>query len=435
MNRRLQKFNLVLSALIIVFAVSSCNGQNNGRKRRVSTQNNIVQKDTIDPKVLTEKEGNTHKPVVNVYVENSGSMDGFVNGQTDFENQVYGYLSDIKISDITDSLNLYYINSEVISYARGADEDVIEDFIKKLEPSEFKKRGGDRGKSDIADVIKSILKETNENDISILITDGIFSPGRDSSGNPVNADEYLKNQEVGIKTAVASKLKKQTNFAVIVYQLISSFDGTFYNKIDSTIACQERLPFYIWVFGQSSNLAQLRSVVSEDKFNESGSGVQRMVSFTSSQETDYEVIKSSNMSKKSGRHEVVGLTANKNGEMRFSVNVDLKSLLLDENYLRNINNYEISDKDYTLNVRAKQEQTKYSHVLSFTINRNKRKNGQLDVKLKMSKPDWSDVNDNEGETYVIGKTYGIKYQIDGVYSAFSFKNKYYTEIVLDINNE
>lgn len=433
MNRRLQKFNLVLSALIIVFAVSSCNGQNNGRKRRVSTQNNIVQKDTIDPKVLTEKEGNTHKPVVNVYVENSGSMDGFVKGVTDFEAAVYNYLSDIKISDLTDSLNLYYINSEVISYAKDADVDVIEDFIKKLEPSEFKRRGGDRGKSDIADVIKSILKETTENDISIMITDGIFSPGKDSSGNPVNADDYLKNQEVGIKTAMASQLKKQPNFAVIVYQLVSRFDGTFYNKIDTRIPCQANLPFYIWIFGQSSDLAQLRSMVPENRFE--GSGIQKMVSFTSSQEVDYEVIKSSNMSKKSGRHEVVGLTANKSGDMRFSVNVDLKSLLLDEDYLGNINNYEISDKDYTMNVRAKQEQTKYSHVLSFTINKNKRKNGQLDVKLKMSKPDWSDVNDNEGETYVIGKTYGIKYQIDGVYSAFSFKNKYYTEIVLDINNK
>lgn len=433
MNRRLQKFNLVLTALIIAFAVSSCNGQNNGRKRRVSTQNNIVQKDTIDPKVLTEKEENTHKPVVNVYVENSGSMDGFVKGVTDFEAAVYNYLSDIKISDLTDSLNLYYINSEVISYAKDADVDVIEDFIKKLEPSEFKKRGGDRGKSDIADVIRSILKETNENDISILITDGIFSPGRDLSGNPVNADEYLKNQEVGIKTAIASQLKKQPNFAVIVYQLVSRFDGTFYNKIDTRIPCQANLPFYIWIFGQSSDLAQLRSMVPEDRFE--GSGVQRMVSFTSSQDVDYEVIKSSNMSKKSGQHEVVGLTANRNGDMRFSVNVNLKSFLLDEYYLDNINNYEISDKDYTLNVGAKQEQTKYSHVLSFTINKNKRKNGQLDVKLKMSKPDWSDVNDDEGETYVIGKTYGIKYQIDGVYSAFSFKNKYYTDIILDINNK
>lgn len=419
--------------LCLFCAIISCTNNGNANKSRHNTSAKNLESENVTQTDNTLPNNERIKPVVNVYIENSGSMDGFVKGVTDFEAAVYNYLSDIKISDITDSLNLYYINSEVISYAKCADEDVIEDFIKKLEPHEFKRRGGDRGKSDIADVIKSILKETNKNNISIMITDGIFSPGKDSSGKPVNADEYLKNQEIGIKTAIASQLKKQPKFAVIVYQLTSKFDGTFYNKIDSIIPCKEDLPFYIWIFGQSLDLAQLRSMVPEDRFV--GSGIQRMVSFTSSQETDYEVIKSSNMSKKGGRHEVVGLTANKKGEIRFSVNVDLKSFLLDEDYLDNINNYEISDNDYTINVRAKQEQSKYSHVLSFTTNKNKRKNGQLMVKLKMSEPNWCDINDNEGETYVKGKTYGIEYQIKGLYSAFSFKNKYYTEILLDINNK
>lgn len=38
--------------------------------------------------------------VYNIYVENSGSMDGYVKGKTEFEQAVYSYLSDIKISDI-----------------------------------------------------------------------------------------------------------------------------------------------------------------------------------------------------------------------------------------------------------------------------------------------------------------------------------------------
>lgn len=51
------------------------------------------------------------KPIVNVYLENSGSMFGYVNGLTEFEESVYSYLSDICLSGI-DSLNLYYINNE-----------------------------------------------------------------------------------------------------------------------------------------------------------------------------------------------------------------------------------------------------------------------------------------------------------------------------------
>ena len=37
-------------------------------------------------------------PVVNVYIENSGSMDGYVKGQTDFEQIVYNYLVNLKLA-------------------------------------------------------------------------------------------------------------------------------------------------------------------------------------------------------------------------------------------------------------------------------------------------------------------------------------------------
>jgi len=54
-------------------------------------------------------------------------MDGFVKGVTEFEQAVYNYLTDIKISQFTDSMNLFYVNSDVIP--QGSD---ISDFIEKL---------------------------------------------------------------------------------------------------------------------------------------------------------------------------------------------------------------------------------------------------------------------------------------------------------------
>lgn len=110
---------------------------------------------------------------VNVYIENSGSMDGYVKGATEFEQAVYNYLTDIKISRITDSLNLFYINSEIIP--QGSD---IKDFIEKLEPATFKKKGGNTGTTDISNLLKTVLNETKSDDVAILVTDGIFSPGR-----------------------------------------------------------------------------------------------------------------------------------------------------------------------------------------------------------------------------------------------------------------
>lgn len=415
----MKKFLLYSITMLCVFVICNCDAQS---RRRGAPKENEEQPQQIDTvKAITVK------PTVNVYIENSGSMDGYVKGVTEFESAVYNYLSDIKISDITDALNLYYINSQIISYAQGADADVIEDFINKLEPNEFKIRGGNRGTSDIADVIKMILRETKENTISILVTDGIFSPGRGR-----DAEAYLVNQQIGIKNAMAEHLKNQPNFGVIVYQLLSKFDGIYYNKVDSKIPYNGQRPYYIWVFGPANDLAELRVSVPEAKFN--GKGVQRMLTFVSGdQNINYAVVKSGRMSKKSSKTSIIGLEADRKGDVVFSVNTNFKSLLLDDNYLLDVRNYEVSNFDLFIKPNSNCEQ--YTHTLTFKTDKKNRKNGELLLRLKMQKPNWNDANDDDGSGCVEGKTYGIKYQIDGVYQAFAntTKKDAYTEIKINVN--
>ena len=109
-------------------------------------------------------------PIINVYIENSGSMDGYVKGQTEFEHIVYNYLVDLKQIRIAKELNLYYINSQILPQ-----QDDINDFIEKLEPSSFKAKGGNRGASDIALMVKDILSEMNDSIVSIFISDSLVS--------------------------------------------------------------------------------------------------------------------------------------------------------------------------------------------------------------------------------------------------------------------
>lgn len=97
------------------------------------------------------------KPIVNVYLENSGSMFGYVNGLTEFEESVYSYLSDICLSGI-DSLNLYYINNRIIPQQSNLGHSArIKDFIEKLSPNHFVSAGGSLGVTDIAEMMTSIL--------------------------------------------------------------------------------------------------------------------------------------------------------------------------------------------------------------------------------------------------------------------------------------
>ena len=150
--------NILIYCLAVLF-LASCGNSSTQRKGGNKPSENSE---------MTAVTASKIKPVVNVYVENSGSMAGYVNGNTDFKKAVYNYLTDIKISGITDTLNLFYINDK--SVAKGSD---VEDFIEKLNPNQCV-----FATSDISNVFDLVLKRTDNKQISVLLTDGILSPGR-----------------------------------------------------------------------------------------------------------------------------------------------------------------------------------------------------------------------------------------------------------------
>ena len=416
-NVRYIKITLLL--FLILISLNSCGSDRKNESKRTKNAN-------ISSTPITQKAA-LSKPLINVYIENSASMDGFVNGTTEFEQAVYNYLADIKISGISDALNLYYINSSSIPFASKPNAEVIADFIDKLEPSTFKSRGGDRGRSDIANVLKTILKETSKNEIAILVTDGIFSPGKGK-----DASQYLVSQQIGIKSAMADYLDSNPNTAVVIYQLYSMFNGTYFNKFDERSSIKEARPYYIWIIGQVNNVAILKKAVPESKFN--GSGVKSMFSIVpGNQKIDFAIKQNSGEFEKSRsnpKSEIINLSKdNITGKVSFSINANFTNLLLDDRYLTNPTNYEL--KNYNLTIKKIEAESKYTHTMNFTAD--KVKNGLLTVKLKNTLPDWVTLaNDEDGSNAVSGKTYGIKYQILGIYEAFTRQNQYYTELKINI---
>lgn len=191
----MNKFIFKSTALLILLFLTSCG--NSGKR------NNQAEEPHLPP--LSD----TIKPIVNVYIDNTISMNGYVKGVTEFEQIIFSFLTDIKISGITDSMTLNYINSKIIPYRAG-----LSDFIERLEPETFVAMGGDIGVTEISNIINSVLLNTGENDISILVTDGIFSPG-----TGFNAQDYLKNQQIRIRGFMANHLARLPETAVIIYKL------------------------------------------------------------------------------------------------------------------------------------------------------------------------------------------------------------------------
>jgi len=368
------------------------------------------------------------KPVINVFIENSGSMDGYVSGATEFEQAVYNYLTDIEISGISDTLNLFYINSRVIP--QGSD---ISDFIENLGPSSFRARGGNRGVSDISNVLESVLSETQENEIALLVTDGIFSPGRGE-----DASVYLVRQQIEIRSTMAEYLRTYPNTAVIVYQLSSQFTGFYYNRLDEGTRINSQRPFYIWVIGDVKYLEKLTNQIPVDRFI--GSGVQNSFSITAGEKhVSYAVKMGSgkfDLDKKFPKTTIKNLRIDTKGRQntaRFSVNANLSGFLLSDNYLTNSLNYEINNRDFDITIKsAVSNPFGYTHQLNLS-SRSVHK-GTISIKLKTQIPQWvEEINDDDGSIPLEGKTYGIKHQIHGIYEAFTFSNNYYTEIIININ--
>lgn len=419
MNKKKILFGLVVSFLLST--IIGCGGSHRGKGKINSNK-----KDTATAYISAAE----FNPIINVYIENSGSMDGYVKGQTEFEHIVYNYLVDLKQIGITKELNLNYINSKILPQ-----QEDIKAFIEKLEPSSFKAKGGDRGTSDISDMIEEILKEMNDSIVSIFISDCIFSPGKGK-----NAANFLNSQEIGIKNDIGNYFNNHHNFAVVGYRCMSQFEGYYYDKNDSGKYYKGSRPFYIWLFGGQGALNRIR--IEMQKNQRHLEGVENVFAVFAGgadmPDSCYAIkIKSGNfdLDKSDPKHSLKNLKADKGGRVRFSVEVNYASLILSDDYLCNTDLYELSDPKFELvSVERIKEYKKYTHVLTFETDHVHP--STLDVVLKTGVPTWPEqYNDNDGNEITdenADKTYGIKNMTDGIASAIIRKD-YYTRMKININ--
>lgn len=411
----MKKITLIIFIIIGVISCSNkgCKENNNVRMPGVAI-------------VSVEPIPNIKKPIINVYLENSGSIDGYIKGFTEFEQAVYSYLSDIKISDLTDEMNLFYINSDVIPT-----ENEISDFIEKLEPTSFKARGGNRGTSDISDVLKSILSETNDSTVSIMVSDCIFSPGKNKDAN-----QYLMNQQIGIKSSFAEYLKKR-DLAVIVYQLTSQFDGIYFNRENKPIQINDKRPFYIWLIGNQNYIKEITSKVDVNKIK--GSGVQNIfVANNTDKKLSYGILQSPKLGTFSlvDSKKIAKAKGDSNG-LLFSVGVDFSLFILDNSYLIDNLNYKVSNPSYSVEI-LKTKTKNYTHTMKISTIHKIITPTNIKIQLLNRLPDWiEEYNDDEGldifKNDAMNKTYGIKYLIGGVYDAFTTQNNIYAELSVSVN--
>ncbi len=362
---------------------------------------------------------------VKLYIENSGSMDGYIDGSPDFKNSLHSYMSDIQLSGITENISLHFINSQIINKGN----DITKFFTGLNSSAAFRQSGGVRKSTDISFVVQKVLENCASNDVAIIVSDFIFSPGKGKS-----ASQYLDEQQILLKSVFADYLKKNPQAGVMFLQLTSNFSGTYYNREDAKTKLKDvERPYYMLIVGNKNALKSLRNNVPETSIK--GSGVKNyFITENNFPTPDYAVQHGSGdfqRSRTNATHAISNAKKGRDGNLTFSVNVDFSKSLLDESYLLSADNYQLNDKQFSLKVdkNGKKFLLKYSSSVV--------KKTTLSTKLLKKIPQWiSDFDDAEGLDInaALNKTYGLKTIIGGITEAFNFKNNsFYTEITIDIN--
>lgn len=433
-------FTSVIFACLLIAIVALLGGcgvqpnRNDGKIRDYQNEKNNNLTDTLQE---SDEEVVLAPPFIKIFVENSGSMDGYVSDASTLRDFVEEYLDRISDQGIC-GMECYFINSSIIKVS-----DNTQKFADKLSPSQFQKNGGQRGSSEMANIFGMILPQADDT-VCIFISDCIFSPGKNK-----NADDYLNRQRNGIRKFFYST-PVQNGFSALVYQINGKFQGKIGNKKDKD--WNEKYygfrPFYVWVIGADRYLKQFRNF--EAKLT--SAPFQNLCVFThNTQSVDYAVIPSAGnyeLSKKDPKHAIVnarlggkggGCTRRTEGkQFTFAINVNFSNLLVDENYLLDKSNYIIDNAHYRIDTVIRSGNPRFTHTVKLSATSNTPT--KVTVSLLNQMPIWiEEYNDETGSTPnpsdSLQRTYGLKTLMSAVYDAYTQNGDTLCEMEISINQK
>lgn len=423
---------------IVLMLLFSCNNNPQSRQRRRGND--------APPSVTA---ATNHSPNVqakyNVLIENSGSMNGYVATSSDFKDAILGLITDLKSKSITDVINIYYINRQLCPQKMRAMPKEIDYFFTTLNPATLSRSGCGTSTSYIPEIIQKAVNSNTE-DVNILVSDFIFS---DSLGA---SPQYLEAAKNTVKLYLSDAFKKR-DFSTIILKLNSQFNGVYYiesrrpNKIDLSNK-NIRRPYYIIIFGKKAALHHFLSKIDFNHYKGFENSYYLMEPEAS--KPNAKIIRNN----KIGDFEIVQPSANlilnnaqsggRNAdpdEFQFSVAVNLDFLKMNDSYLSDPGNYDVSNNYKITSITKNTDETNeslkgYTHV--FILRTTDLKQMQdVSIRLKSKLPAWvqasSTIDDsNPYDSAQQRKTFGFEYLARGISEAYADHNNDKEQLAITI---
>lgn len=271
---------------------------------------------------------------VKIYFENTLSMDGYINGETDFKDVFRELLVAVENEDKIDFLTEFYlINDKLIKEDFKVETTKIADALSKKSISK-----GNRGTSNFEDVLNNVLENQEGDVISIVMADFIYSPGKDT--NTPSALNKLKTytKEAFLKAGIDSK-----NLETRIYSFTSFFNGIYYDINDRHITGISNRPYYYFVIAPSELMEVFDKRISPQIKSNKSFENEMIISSKNYSDLNFKVLSAtSSNGRLNTRDGIKIMTYPRQGNLEFAVAMDLKSLPVNDSYILNSNNYQIN---------------------------------------------------------------------------------------------
>jgi hypothetical protein len=250
------RISLILS-LMLTFCLYSCD--NSGDKKRpcpvgCGTEGHKPCPKNCEPKEAVVEEVKVNN--INFYLENSGSMGGYLNGATEFKNVITNLVAVTNGMAKSGKLNISTISEKREPYAGDHNK-----FIKDIATVPM----ANKKSSEMHKIFDLLVKDIPNKDVVIFTSDCILSfPDVDIKKNPrVNID----NAESTLKAYIKSTFQgfQQRGLVASMYAFNSAFNGTYYDYKNTKVPLTgKQRPFYIWVMGKKEYVAKVNEMLRKE---------------------------------------------------------------------------------------------------------------------------------------------------------------------------
>lgn len=413
-------YYLIFSLLIFITSCKNRNERLNSSetKDQVENQTTTVKK---APQVLKKRK--MGKAVF--YLENSGSMFGYVNGFTEYVDVVSELAEKPRFAEEKTKREFYFVNGgQKIKITNiGENPANLKD---KLNLTGF--NCGDVSKSNLNSMFQLALSRAKNDTISILISDAIYDIGKPQA--PMNA---LSTEGRETRSRFIERLN-EGDLQTIIIKLNSHFDGKYFPVTGGSKKLSQDRPFYVWIFGETELLNEYFS----DKYIKNLKGFSDIARFLKLSEievpyqaTAHEKVGDFRFDKRD-KNKLVSVKTDRNGQgFHFTLAADYSALPFSDSYLTSIDNYTSNNSNFTIktvsgigNVKLYGLNFMPTHLI--TVGTNRSPLCQLDISLQNTIPNWIEDTNIDDESNIIGDTshtFGFKFLTNAICEAYQYKNK------------